>query len=123
MKFLRNLFRGKPTPSVNPASGTVGLDHVAARGVAPTVAQKRLIFNFLDTQYHVDAWGIWREHLRDTYKLGQSRHKEVIIARPRDALMRFQHDTDYSVVRQMMYDAGMYVSPFDTLTPEGVINE
>lgn len=120
-KFFR---RSTVEPSVNPAgSNTVGLDHVAARGVGrPSANQRRLIFNFLDSQYHVEKWGIWREHMRDTYKLGRSRHKEIIVATPRDALMRFTSESDYNAVRGMMYDAGMYVSPFDTLTPEEVID-
>lgn len=118
-------FRSKqPTLSRQlPNSATVGLDHAPVRGVGPrSETVRRLVFLHDVAQYHVASWRIWREYMRDTYKLGVSRHRVIEAAKPRDAFFQFRDDSDYRAVRSMMADAGMYVTPFDTITPEEITN-
>ncbi len=110
------------TPSVNASPGTVGLDHVVARGVGNSARHPRLRFNHGVTEYHVDAWKIWREWMLDTYRFGRSRHRVIEVAKPRDAVLEFKYDSDYRSVRALMADAGLAVSPFDTITPEDITN-
>lgn len=108
-------------------SQTVGLDHIPMKGVTPEaviVPDGVMVVDYDRCEIvYWPSWSGWRESKRLSYLFGIDDRWgfRTIEKGARDAFFKFSTDNDYRQVRGLMRDAGMAVNPYDTITPERII--